>query len=107
MLLNWQKNKKLLNTRDSDFANTLAYPPREFYGIVVLFIHPPRSELLVKALFNLIAKTDEFEGVKGSGKWLASKSIQKVLHSQKQYMCTEPGLSMRWELIKKISLKMN
>ena len=49
-------------TRDSDFINTLLYPPGESYGIVVLQIHPPRSELLVKALSTFLTRIDEFEG---------------------------------------------
>jgi len=48
--------------RDSDFANTLAYPPQGFYGTVVLHIHPPKSELLVKALSSFLTKVNEFEG---------------------------------------------
>jgi predicted nuclease of predicted toxin-antitoxin system len=57
-----RERKAILLTRDSDFANTLAYPPRMFYGIVVLQIHPPRSELLAEALSNFLTKVDEFEG---------------------------------------------
>ncbi len=57
-----REQKTILVTRDSDFANTLTYPPRKFYGIVVLQIHPPRSELLIKALSNFLTKVNEFEG---------------------------------------------
>jgi predicted nuclease of predicted toxin-antitoxin system len=57
-----KEKKAILITRDSDFANTLAYPPGGFYGIIVLYIHPPKSELLVKALSNVLTKVNEFEG---------------------------------------------
>ncbi len=46
----------------SKIANTLAYPSEEFYGIVVFLIHPPKSELLIKALSNFLAKVNEFKG---------------------------------------------
>lgn len=56
------ENKAILVTRDSDFANTLVYPPEKFYGIIVLQIHPPKSELLVKALSNFMEEIDDFRG---------------------------------------------
>jgi predicted nuclease of predicted toxin-antitoxin system len=57
-----RKKKAILITRDSDFTNILLYPPEESYGIVVLQIHPPRSELLVKTLSAFLTEVGEFEG---------------------------------------------
>jgi len=54
--------KSVLITRDSDFMNTVLYPPKEFFGIIVFQIHPPKSEKLVKALSMLLKKVDKFEG---------------------------------------------
>ena len=57
-----KEKKVVIVTRDSDFANMLAYPPEEFSGIVVLQIHPPEPDLLVKALSNFLEEVDEFKG---------------------------------------------
>ena len=56
-----KEEKAVLITRDSDFANPLLYPPEKFYGIIVFQIHPPKSELLIKALSNFIEETNDFE----------------------------------------------
>jgi len=57
------KNKKLtLITRDSDFANPLLYPPREYHGIIVLRIHPPIPQKLVKTLDKALAMFGSFKG---------------------------------------------
>ena len=45
-----------LVTRDSDFSNTLLYPPSQFHGIVVLKIHPPKPEKLIRGLERLITQ---------------------------------------------------
>jgi len=57
-----KERKAVLITRDSDFANTLAYPPDKFYGIIVFQIHPPKPELLIKALSNFMEEINDFEG---------------------------------------------
>lgn len=57
-----REQKAILVTRDSDFVNTLTYPPGKFYGIVILQIHPPKSELLIRTLPNFLTKVNEFEG---------------------------------------------
>ena len=56
-----KERKAVLTTRDLDFANTLAYPPEKFYGIIVFQIHPPKSELLIKALSNFMEEIDDFK----------------------------------------------
>jgi predicted nuclease of predicted toxin-antitoxin system len=38
----------ILVTRDKDFTNTSLYPPKRFYGMIILDIHPPRAEKLIK-----------------------------------------------------------
>jgi len=57
------KNKKLtLITRDSDFADPLLYPPGEYYGIIVLRIHPPIPQKLIRALDKTLAMFGSFKG---------------------------------------------
>ena len=55
------KNACIL-TRDSDFLNISSFPPKEFAGIIVFKIHPPKAEKLVKALSNLLNTVSEFNG---------------------------------------------
>ncbi|WP_353739541.1 DUF5615 family PIN-like protein [Thermofilum sp.] len=45
--------KYVLVTRDSDFANTILYPPGQFNGIIVLRVHPPRAEKLIEGISGL------------------------------------------------------
>jgi predicted nuclease of predicted toxin-antitoxin system len=52
----------ILVTRDKDFANTNLYPPNRFHGIIVLDIHPPRAEKLIKEMSSLLANVKSFEG---------------------------------------------
>lgn len=52
-----QNESRVLITRDSDFANRFLYPPDKLGGIIVLKIHPPKLEGLLKALKMLL---DEF-----------------------------------------------
>jgi len=57
-----KEKKSILITRDSDFLNTVLYPPEEFFGIIVFQIHPPKPEKLVKALSMLLKKVEKFRG---------------------------------------------
>lgn len=52
----------ILLTRDYDFASTISYPPKQFHGIIVLHIHPPKAEKLIKEIQSLLAKVKDFEG---------------------------------------------
>jgi len=52
----------ILLTRDFDFANTILYPPKQFHGIIVLHIHPPKAEKLIKEIESLLTKIKDFEG---------------------------------------------
>ena len=52
----------ILVTRDHDFANTILYPPKQFHGIIVLHIHPPKAERLIKGMERLLAKVEIYEG---------------------------------------------
>ncbi|MEK6949555.1 MAG: DUF5615 family PIN-like protein [Nanoarchaeota archaeon] len=57
------KEKSLvLVSRDSDFLNTSIFPPKDFSGIIVFVIHPPRRKKLVAALSFLLADVSEFKG---------------------------------------------
>ena len=57
------KDKSLvLVSRDSDFLNKSAFPPKEFSGMIVFVIHPPTVEKLVRALSSLLSKVKEFKG---------------------------------------------
>jgi predicted nuclease of predicted toxin-antitoxin system len=51
---------RVLLTHDLDFSNPLLYPPREFFGIVVIRIHPPTLDKLLPALEQLL-KVREFK----------------------------------------------
>ncbi len=45
----------ILITNDSDFANTLLYPPRQTAGIIVFDVHPPSLFNLTSAINRLLA----------------------------------------------------
>jgi len=57
-----KEKEAVLVTRDSGFADTFLYPPEEYYGIVVLRIHPPLPERLKKAVEALLRAISEFRG---------------------------------------------
>lgn len=52
----------ILLTRDYDFANTILFPPKQFHGIILLHIHPPKAEKLIKEMESLLAKVKDYEG---------------------------------------------
>jgi predicted nuclease of predicted toxin-antitoxin system len=52
----------ILVTRDYDFANTILYPPKQFHGIIILHIHPPKAEKLLKEIESLLAKIKDYKG---------------------------------------------
>lgn len=52
----------ILLTRDYDFANTILFPPKQFHGIIVLHIHPPKAERLIEEMESLLAKVKDYEG---------------------------------------------
>jgi predicted nuclease of predicted toxin-antitoxin system len=52
----------ILVTRDYDFANTISFPPKQFHGIIVLHIHPPKAEKLIREMESLLAKIKDFKG---------------------------------------------
>ena len=58
-----QKERRILITFDSDFANILAYPPSEYFGIVRINIHPPFPNIILTALqrvFDAFTKEKDF-----------------------------------------------
>jgi len=57
-----KETKSVLVSRDSDFLNKPMFPPKEFSGIIVFVIHPPRPKKLVGALSSLLADVSEFKG---------------------------------------------
>lgn len=57
-----KKKKSVFITRDTDFLNTSLFPPKDFPGILVLQIHPPKAEKIVKALASFLAEVKEFKG---------------------------------------------
>jgi predicted nuclease of predicted toxin-antitoxin system len=57
-----REGRLVLLTHDSDFSNSVLYPPREFFGIVVIRIHPPTLDKLLPALEQLLLKVKEFKG---------------------------------------------
>jgi predicted nuclease of predicted toxin-antitoxin system len=52
----------VLVTRDYDFANTILYPPEQFHDIIILHIHPPKAEKLIKGMERLMAKVKSYKG---------------------------------------------
>lgn len=60
-----QEESRVLITRDADFSDRFLYPPGQFKGIIVLKIHPPKLEKLLKALQQLF---DEFPENNFNGK---------------------------------------
>ncbi|MGP3702848.1 MAG: hypothetical protein ACKD6N_03620 [Candidatus Bathyarchaeota archaeon] len=38
------RERCILLTRGFDFTNTISYPPKQFHGIILLHIHPPKAE---------------------------------------------------------------
>ena len=56
------RKRCILLTRDRDFANTIMYPPKQFHGIIVLNIHPPKAEKLIREIESLLAKVKNYEG---------------------------------------------
>jgi predicted nuclease of predicted toxin-antitoxin system len=50
------EEKRLLITRDSDFTDTVRYPPSRCPGIIHLDIHPPYWEDISPVLKSLLAK---------------------------------------------------
>ena len=57
-----KETKSVLVSRDSDFLNRLLFPPKDFSGIMVFVIHPPRPKKLVLALSSLLSEVKSFKG---------------------------------------------
>jgi len=38
------------------------FPPKQFYGIIVLNIHSPKAEKLIRVIESLLAKVKNYEG---------------------------------------------
>lgn len=57
-----KEEKSTFVTRDSDFLNNSLYPPKEFFGIIVFRIHPPKAEKLVRALSLLLKEIKDLRG---------------------------------------------
>ncbi len=63
IVINLAKSKQaVLLTRDSDFANQILYPPKEYYGIIVFKIHPPKPSKIINTLSKLLDKVKDFRG---------------------------------------------
>lgn len=53
--LRGKKERRVILTHDADFARTLTFPPKEFSGIVVIGVHPPRYETITAALKRFLS----------------------------------------------------
>lgn len=51
-----KEEDRIILTHDIHFADILAYPPKEFNGIIRIRIHPPNAETIITALKNLLQK---------------------------------------------------
>jgi hypothetical protein len=49
-----KKEKRVLLTNDGDFANTLRFLPKAYYGILIFRLHPPKFEKYKVALGSLL-----------------------------------------------------
>lgn len=60
-----QHEERVIVTFDSDFANILAFPPQEFFGIVRISISPPLARTIENALryiFTVLKTPEDFKG---------------------------------------------
>lgn len=60
-----QAEERIIITFDSDFANILAYPPKEYFGIVRINIHPPTVHIIIERLnyiFSQFTAEEDFQG---------------------------------------------
>lgn len=60
-----KREKRILVTFDSDFANILAYPPSQYFGIVRIHICPPFPRIITSALrrvFKAFKTQKDFSG---------------------------------------------
>lgn len=60
-----KREGRVIITLDSDFANTLVYPPREFPGIIRVRIDPPFINIIIPALKNVFAIFTTQEALEG------------------------------------------
>lgn len=58
------KEKRVLLTLDTDFANILSYPPEKFSGIVCFRIRNPRIDEILRTLNHIIEYFDQ-DSIKG------------------------------------------
>ena len=56
--------RRVLLTLDKHFANILMYPPKEYYGIILINIRPPLIKTVLNALILLFTslRLSEFKG---------------------------------------------
>lgn len=60
-----QVEERIIITFDSDFANILVYPPKEYFGIVRISIHPPTVHTIIERLnyiFSQFTTAKDFQG---------------------------------------------
>lgn len=60
-----RREKRTLITHDSDFLNSLLYPPAESFGIIFLRINPRDLKIIQKALLDLLKNRPNVEAFKG------------------------------------------
>lgn len=60
-----KREKRILITFDSDFANILNYPPQEFFGIVRLNVRPPTIPLVFRSLALILKRFKRQRDFKG------------------------------------------
>lgn len=60
-----KREGRVIITLDSDFSNTLAYPPRKLHGIIRIRIDPPFINIIIPALKNVFTKFKTQETLDG------------------------------------------
>lgn len=60
-----KSEQRIIVTFDSDFANILAYPPIEYFGIVRIAIKPPLIKTVIDSLDLVFQEYNTAEDFKG------------------------------------------
>jgi hypothetical protein len=60
-----KQQQQVILTFDSDFANILAYPPQEYFGIIRVKIKPPFAETISASLKNLFLHFPDERALQG------------------------------------------
>ena len=72
------KRKSILLTHDKDFMNTILYPPKTSFGMIVVRIHPPE---LPKLKFSVLGLLKTLSASNSKGKLFIIKEKEVEIRS--------------------------